>query len=71
MVLTEINRFVGVTKFPKHSKSTEKLEKDMSNCVCPLLDIQYNWDKKMPVKSCTTENYHKNVLNELIRISTM
>jgi hypothetical protein len=40
-MLTEINRFVGVTKFPKYSKSTEKLEKDMSNFVCPLLDIQY------------------------------
>ena len=39
--VTEINRFVDATKFPKHSKSTEKLEKDMNNCICPLIDIQY------------------------------
>ena len=46
-MLTEINRYVGVTKFPKHSKSKENLEKDMRNCVCPLLDTQYNWGNKM------------------------
>ena len=62
--VTEINRFVDATKFPKHSKSTEKLEKDMNNCICPLIDIQYKWDNKVQVKSCTAENYHTNFLNE-------